>query len=238
MNKIKIWECFASIQGEGSTIGTPAYFLRTAGCNLKCPWCDTKYAIDSNSTVSEWAPIEKLAEDIDKTKLETVVYTGGEPLLQWRGLFELSKILPPKVSSVIIETNGTRFPPLEEALRKMFFVVSPKFYNEHAYDPDIIERMLKKYYNQVELKIVFLQHADMERTYVLLTKLHENKIPMLKSITFQPGVHPNTKSHQSLHEQWLKAYEIYDEWRDRIPYKTKFIVQQHKAIWHPEARGV
>ena len=236
--KIRIYECFQSIQGEGSTIGTPAYFLRTAGCNLKCPWCDTKYAIDPNSVASEWAPIEKLAEDIDKTKLETVIYTGGEPLIQWGGLFKLSEILPPRVSSVIIETNGTRFPPLKEVLSKMFFVVSPKFYNEEACHTNTIAKMFKRYYHRIELKIVFLTHTDMQQACILLTRLHEERLPMINPVTFQPGVHPNTKSHQSLHEQWMKAYEMYDEWRDRIPYKTKFIVQQHKAIWNPGTRGV
>ena len=41
---LKIKEIFASIQGEGLRCGEPTFFIRLAGCNLRCPWCDTKYA--------------------------------------------------------------------------------------------------------------------------------------------------------------------------------------------------
>lgn len=237
-NSIKVYECFQSVQGEGSTIGTPAYFLRTAGCNLQCPWCDTKYAIDPNSSVSKFIPIKSLAGDINATGLDNVVYTGGEPLIQWKQLFKLSEELRPGITSIIIETNGTRFPPLDESLTKMFFVVSPKFYDSVSSSSRTVTKILKAYYFNVELKIVFLNDTDIERAYVLLNRLHEDRIPILKPVTFQPGVYPNTKNHQSLHDQWQRAYELYESWRTEIPYKTKFIVQQHKAIWHPGTRGV
>ena len=72
---MKINEMFYSVQGEGRYIGKPAFFIRTTGCNLRCDFCDTKYAFKEGKDI----PVD----DIIKltSKYDHIVITGGEPLL-------------------------------------------------------------------------------------------------------------------------------------------------------------
>ena len=98
-----VCEIFYSIQGEGPNIGKPAVFLRLGGCNLKCKWCDTKYALNSENFKSILN--KKIIQEIKKYPCKTVVITGGEPLLQQKGLKSLLDEL--KEYSFELETNGS-----------------------------------------------------------------------------------------------------------------------------------
>lgn len=81
--KYKINEIFYSVQAEGANAGRPAVFVRFAGCNLKCPFCDTNHEPFVEMTQSE---IEAEVNRLDPTKQTDrqaiVVFTGGEPTLQ------------------------------------------------------------------------------------------------------------------------------------------------------------
>ena len=97
---MKICEYFRSIQGEGITIGLPTYFIRTTGCNLRCVWCDTKYALEGGMEAS----VDEIMDMVDDT--ENVCITGGEPLLQNDMPVLLDRLL--KVGKrIVIETNGS-----------------------------------------------------------------------------------------------------------------------------------
>ena len=239
---MKIIECFSSVQGEGQTIGTPAYFIRTAGCNLRCHDCDTKYSFGPGEEVS----LSELAEQILFSGEETIVYTGGEPLLQWDDLFELStKVHPHLVKKIIIETNGTMYPPVNLTLACMHFVVSPKFHNISKAtnmpvnkDLEIIKDILNTYKERVELKILFFNEHDLAITRRFLQYLDENKVKLKLPVTFQPGVPLNVKQHSDLSLFFRIAYVSYNTYKDIFPYQTRFIVQQHKIIWNPTKRGV
>ncbi len=120
--KIRVSELFTSIQGEGPFTGSRAVFIRLAGCNLRCYFCDTKYSQDPSS--GEVVELKKLVEFIEAEKPQMVVITGGEPLLQKKSILELAKILGDKIL-VQVETNGT-IPPPSSIPSNMVFVVSPK----------------------------------------------------------------------------------------------------------------
>jgi len=94
-------EIFHSIQGEGSNAGKPAVFLRLSGCNLRCKWCDTKYA----QTKGKEMATDQIIREIKKYPCQHLVITGGEPLLQQNGLKALFKKL--KNYTAEIETNGS-----------------------------------------------------------------------------------------------------------------------------------
>jgi 7-carboxy-7-deazaguanine synthase len=98
---MKICEYFRSIQGEGVMIGVPTYFIRTAGCNLRCEWCDTTYAQEGGMEMT----VDEIMEVIDDT--ENVCVTGGEPLLQ-KDLPELIGRLLEAGKRIVVETNGTK----------------------------------------------------------------------------------------------------------------------------------
>ena len=110
---MKISEIFESIQGEGSNTGKPAVFLRTAECNLKCVWCDTKYTwdwknYDYSKEVNEMS-IKEVRQSLEQFRIRHLVITGGEPLMQQDDLAELVTFLKPEFY-VEVETNGTILP--------------------------------------------------------------------------------------------------------------------------------
>lgn len=118
---MRVVEWFVSWQGEGVSVGRRAVFFRFPGCNLRCPWCDTKYS---------WMP-EELVEvdvpfDVKKLGVSLVVVTGGEPLADWnRGQVELLVKELCGVDRIEVETNGT-YPPLGLVDERIRYVVSPK----------------------------------------------------------------------------------------------------------------
>jgi len=111
-------EIFYSVQGEGVWTGTPAVFVRLAGCNLACTFCDTDYALRFMATVPEIvARVRDLGGDCPM-----VILTGGEPLAQ-TGTPELIAALRADGRRVHIESNGT----IDVALpADVWLTVSPK----------------------------------------------------------------------------------------------------------------
>lgn len=97
-----IAEIFRSIQGEGHWSGCPAVFVRFAGCNLRCHWCDTDHSVQAKMTA------EQIGAEVDGLHRlgDIVVLTGGEPLLQFDG--ELRIALGEHF--ICVETNGTITP--------------------------------------------------------------------------------------------------------------------------------
>ena len=102
-------------------MGSPAVFLRLAGCNLHCSWCDTKYSWAQGIEVTE----EELAAQIMSYNSPGLVITGGEPLLQAKAIVHLLSLLPESLF-VEVETNGTIAPLPELVQRVNQWNVSPK----------------------------------------------------------------------------------------------------------------
>jgi organic radical activating enzyme len=96
--KYKVNEIFYSVQAEGRNAGRSAVFVRFAGCNLRCPFCDTDHEPYKEMTGQEIdSEIQRLAPD----KRTLVIFTGGEPLMQLNDGEELAKGYPRA-----IESNG------------------------------------------------------------------------------------------------------------------------------------
>lgn len=99
---MKINETFLSIQGEGPQSGQLTYFIRFSGCNLRCNYCDTKYAYYDGDEYTADSIISKVASSGAKN----VCITGGEPLLQ-KELDFLAKRLIDQGYNIDLETNGS-----------------------------------------------------------------------------------------------------------------------------------
>jgi len=100
---MKIAEIFQSLQGEGKNQGKPCLFIRLAGCNLHCRWCDTAYAQTGGIEMS----IDTVLEHVWRLNPSYVCITGGEPLLQLEELEQLAAALHQRETAIDIETNGT-----------------------------------------------------------------------------------------------------------------------------------
>lgn len=117
---LKISEIFFSAAGEGLRQGQPTIFIRFSGCNLRCSFCDTKYAWKGGKKLLPKEILDKIASLKERYMTDWVCLTGGEPLLQDVGA--LVRLLKRKGFRVHIETNGTRPLPVKPD----WLTVSPK----------------------------------------------------------------------------------------------------------------
>lgn len=131
-------EIFASLQGEGPSLGRPSTFVRLSRCNLACHWCDTAYTWrfeGDNRPHKDALAFDRSANQLTLSEQDTasriaaltpdrLVITGGEPLLQGAALARMVQLLP--AMHIEIETNGTVAP--HPALGPLVhqFNVSPK----------------------------------------------------------------------------------------------------------------
>lgn len=120
-----------TFQGEGKNIGMPTMFLRLAGCNLHCSWCDTPYTWDwqryDRRAESHPTPWEAVATQLQAQSLRNLVISGGEPLLQSKALLPLTTALHVDGWHIEVETAGT-VQPTDWALADLY-TVSPKLAN-------------------------------------------------------------------------------------------------------------
>ena len=124
-------EIFESLQGEGRNTGRPCVFVRFAGCNLACPWCDTetkrKFSVG----------LEELVAEISTFRAKSVVLTGGEPTIA-REMPELIARLKSLGYWIAVETNGL---VAAQWLQFVDYVaVSPKMEFAGRYDPQTMLR--------------------------------------------------------------------------------------------------
>lgn len=104
MAKLPLAELFTSIQGEGIYAGTPSVFVRVSGCNLRCVWCDTRYA--SWEPQGEPVEVEAIVERVLASPARHVVLTGGEPML-FAPIEPLARRICEAGRHLTIETAGT-----------------------------------------------------------------------------------------------------------------------------------
>ena len=158
MADLYVNEVFRSFQGEGLSAGMPCIFLRLAGCNLHCTWCDTPYTwnFGHGHHKRHGLPMFRQQNEVHRHTVEHVgqligspvnkrlVITGGEPLLQQKALIELSERLQ-YLTDVEIETAGTIAPLPRLTSFATRFNVSPKLASSgnnirsHRYRPDVLE---------------------------------------------------------------------------------------------------
>jgi organic radical activating enzyme len=125
-------EIFSTVQGEGRNTGLPATFVRFAGCNLNCPWCDTRRHMKEMLSLSE------IMASVRKLKNRAVVVTGGEPTMV-PGLGEVLSRLKAEGYWLALETNGLK--DIREIEMFDYVAVSPKYFYRTKYT---VESVLKK----------------------------------------------------------------------------------------------
>lgn len=165
-NTLQVNEIFDSIQGEGHWTGIPATFVRLQGCNLECSWCDTKYTWGKGGAKFT---IDELVESLLHHAPRTIVWTGGEPFLQWIPMMKVMDHLEGS-KDFHIETNGSVV--LSDVLRiHQYFhwiTASPK--------PPNYDLLIQPH----EIKIVVTSKVDVEAA------LRLSKVFEYCPITLQP----------------------------------------------------
>jgi organic radical activating enzyme len=145
LTRIPVMEQFYTLQGEGFWTGTAAYFIRLAGCDVGCVWCDVK----ESWTVApgQWQEVEALADAALGSGTQRVVITGGEPVMY--DLNPLVKALQERGLLVHIETSGVY--PLQGDLD--WICLSPKKFKP----------ALQEYFDSAdELKVIVFNKHDLQ----------------------------------------------------------------------------
>ena len=175
-------EIFASVQGEGPSMGMPVAFMRLSRCNLACVWCDTAYTwhfqgderphrdgVEYDRKANQLSlPEDEVAARIMALGQSRLVITGGEPLLQAPALARLLELLPDV--SVEIETNGTTRAPAPLDIRIDQFNVSPKLaHSGNPADLALIPERLDTYATDPRawFKFVIAAPADLDEVLAL-----------------------------------------------------------------------
>jgi 7-carboxy-7-deazaguanine synthase len=177
---MRIAEIFYSVQGEGRLVGVPSVFIRTSGCNLRCAWCDTRYASWSpeGTEMSE----EKILESVLAHPALHVVVTGGEPMVA-KGLPALLGHFRRQGKHITIETAGT-VPP--DGLACDLASISPKLANStpsvamagrawvarherRRLQPLVLRQWIENY--DFQLKFVISEAEDLEAAEALLESI-------------------------------------------------------------------
>ncbi len=157
-----VLEIFSSFQGEGPFVGTPATFLRLAGCNLNCEWCDTD--LTEIKEMSLKSVKEIISNEINNYNINLLVITGGEPSLQLNEISNLIELLPNNLD-IQIESNGFKKFSIEKDID---YVISPKKNKE-----EVFARYCE--YDNVYFKFVISSQKDIDEIIFLKNKYKYNK---------------------------------------------------------------
>ena len=207
---MKVNEIFFSIEGEGKRSGKIAAFIRLTGCNLRCFYCDTRYAFNEGKEMN----IADIAEAVKP--YNNVTLTGGEPLIQ--NCHELIRLLAKH--EVNIETNGSI--DLAEYLQysNAFFTMDFKCLTSGMMSA-MKEKNLELLRNRDVLKFVVGSKCDLETA---------------ETITLNISATPHIYISPVFGE--IEPLEVVEFMKERHLQNWHLQLQIHKIIWAPDERGV
>jgi 7-carboxy-7-deazaguanine synthase len=207
-------EIFYSIQGETMTSGFPSVFVRLAGCNLNCAYCDTRNAREVGTAMG----MDAIIGEIEKyPSADHVTVTGGEPMLQTGTISMLKQILD-RGWNCQVETNGSiLLKDVPEKARKIVDVKTPSSGETDSFEM----RNLKYLTDRDEIKFVISDMTDYEFSRDFIGKYLAKKGVV---INFSPA--SGTMSAVVLADLIVK---------ERLPVRLN--LQIHKILWGPDAPG-
>jgi len=128
-NKLAVSEIFYTLSGEGDDAGAPTTYIRLFGCNLKCPFCDTRYSVEKIDDTIQRLTLEEIVNTIISYGCKHVAFTGGEPMLYIEKINKIIELLLLHSDDYTFhfETNGT-IKPTHSYSVPVTYAVSPKFY--------------------------------------------------------------------------------------------------------------
>lgn len=223
-------ELYKSVQGESSFAGLPCIFVRLAGCNLRCSWCDSEYTFSGGKPYTE----DEIVREIEAlAPCRLVEFTGGEPMLQERELLPLMDRLLNHGYTVMIETSGER--PLADVPRDVHKIVDVKCPGAGSAQNSFRMENLDALTKRDEVKFVLSHRADYEfaRDFIREHALEGKAGNILLSPAFQKVPSPlRTADNMALDPRRLVEWML----EDGLP--ARLSLQIHKFIWEPQKKGV
>jgi 7-carboxy-7-deazaguanine synthase len=223
-------ELYKSVQGESSFAGLPCIFVRLAGCNLRCSWCDSEYTFTGGKPFTADEIVSQI-ESLAPCKL--VEFTGGEPMLQARELLPLMERLLAEKYTLMIETSGER--PLAEVPKAVHKIVDVKCPGAgsaaNSFRVENLEALTKN--DEVKFVISNREDYDFARDFIRAHALAEKTGNILLSPAFRQTPSPQrTADNMALDPRKLVEWML----ADGLP--ARLSLQIHKFIWEPMKKGV
>ena len=235
-----IVEIYKSLQGESSFAGLPCVFVRVAGCNLRCSWCDSEYTFAGGQKMSDAAILAELqrlapppiAPPSIHGEAGLVEITGGEPMLQERELIPLMRQLLALHYQVLLETSGER--PLDAVPAEIHKIVDVKCPASGEHLRFRLEN-LATLTSRDELKFVLASRADYDyaRDFIRAHALESAPAGLILS----PAFRKDARGARSAETCLLDPGDL-AEWMLADNLRARLGLQLHKFIWEPQVRGV
>ena len=223
-------ELYKSVQGESSFAGVPCIFVRLAGCNLRCAWCDSEYTFTGGKPFTN----EEIVREIEAlAPCRLVEFTGGEPMLQARDLLLLMGTLLDGGYELMIETSGER--PLGDVPKAVHKIVDVKCPGAGAAYGSFRMENLQALTKRDEVKFVLSDRADYEfaRDFIRAQALGEKAGQILLSPAFRKTPTPlRTAENMALDPRLVVDWML----EDGLP--ARLFLQIHKFVWEPMKKGV
>ncbi len=233
-----IIEIYKSLQGESSFAGLPCVFVRLAGCNLRCSWCDSEYTFTGGHKMSAaeiLAEVQRLAPSGGLVEI-----TGGEPMLQERELVPFLRQLLDMNYQLLLETSGER--PLELVPREVHKIVDVKCPGSGEHLRFRLEN-LATITPRDELKFVLTSREDYEyardfiREHGLESNSAECKAGFNPGLILSPAFRKGAAGSRSAENCLFDPREL-AEWMLADNLQARLGLQIHKFIWEPQLKGV
>ncbi|MCQ2090572.1 MAG: radical SAM protein [Fibrobacter sp.] len=223
---MKISEIFLSIEGEGIRTGAPAVFIRLFGCNLRCSYCDSMYAVEGNDYM-EMTPKE-IMEKVQPFNTKYITLTGGEPLIH-KDVKVLLKMLDDSGFEINIETNGTQ--PKPKGIKHLICTMDWKCTSSEMQPKMKLTNMMTLRGKDV-LKFVVGSDEDLLDATRVIEAMEGRFNALGKRLpTFYVSPIFGAMKYEDM-VNWILGNEVMR--RNNV----RFQVQLHKIIWDPDARGV
>ena len=161
---LPVTDIFYSLQGEGKLVGTPSIFIRLAGCPVRCSWCDTPKAW--NTQEAQRVPVNEIIRFTTKYSAKHIVITGGEPLIH-RNTTHLADELTKRKFHITLETAGIVF----QKVRCDLLSLSPKLPGTiplpSTFKPAILKRLINQA-DDYQIKFVVANRRQIDQAVQLL----------------------------------------------------------------------
>lgn len=223
-------ELYKSVQGESSFAGLPCIFVRLAGCNLRCSWCDSEYTFSGGKPFTE----DEIVTQIQALfPCRLVEFTGGEPMLQARELVPLMHRLIALGYTVMMETSGER--PLDDVPKQVHKIVDVKCPGSGTAFGSFRMSNLDTLTHNDEVKFVLRDRRDYEfaREFIQGHALTSRASQILLS----PAFIKTPTTERSTANMELDPRTLV-EWMMEDGIDARISLQIHKFIWEPQKKGV
>jgi 7-carboxy-7-deazaguanine synthase len=212
--RLRLIEVYTSVQGESRFVGLPCVFVRLAGCNLRCAWCDSEFTFKGG----EHRGIDDVVAEVLAEGVPLVEVTGGEPLVHRQAPRLMQRLLDAGLQ-VLLETSGSR--DVSVVPDGVHIIMDLKAPDSGEVDANLWSN-LEHLDREDEIKIVVASRRDYEWARGVI---RDRDLAAVCPVLLSPA--------------WgLVEPEELVRWmlEDRLP--VRFQLQMHKVVWPADARGV